>query len=122
VSATSSERPRVTIDRRRVIDRALIDEVVSRIVAAFDPEEIILFGSHARGDVRADSDLDLLVIMDTDVAYMERSGMIDDLFGWHAWPMDVLVYTRAEFEEDKTCLGTLISFIVKDQKVQYARR
>ena len=110
------------IDRRKMIDAALIDEIVSRIVANFDPEEIILFGSHARGDARSDSDLDLLVILETDLPYMERSSLIDDLFGWHLWPMDVFVYTRFEFETDKNCLGTLISFIVKDQKVLYARR
>ena len=112
------------IDRRKVIDAALIDEIVSRIVTNFDPEEIILFGSHARGDASSDSDLDLLVITDgfTDLSPAERSIRIDELFGLHRWPMDVFVYTRAEFEQDRNCLGTLVSFMVKEGKVLYARR
>lgn len=37
--------------------------IVERIVRRFDPVRIILFGSHARGDERPDSDLDLLVVL-----------------------------------------------------------
>jgi len=40
----------------------LLAEIVRRIRAVSDPEQIILFGSQARGDFRPDSDLDLLVI------------------------------------------------------------
>jgi len=38
------------------------DDLVARIVAAVRPERIILFGSHARGEARADSDIDVLVV------------------------------------------------------------
>jgi uncharacterized protein len=122
VSTPSSATSNPVIDRRRVIDQALIDEVVSRIVAAFDPEEIILFGSHARGDAHADSDLDLLVVMDTDVTYIERSMMIDEVFGWHVWPMDVFVYTPTEFQGDRQVVGTLASIVAKSGKVLHVRR
>jgi predicted nucleotidyltransferase len=40
-----------------------IEEMVRRIVERFDPERIILFGSHARGTANPDSDIDLLVVM-----------------------------------------------------------
>ena len=39
-----------------------IKEMAHRIAERFSPERIILFGSHARGDARADSDIDLLVL------------------------------------------------------------
>ena len=122
MSAPSSTTLNPVIDRRRVIDQALIDEVVSRIVAAFDPEEIILFGSHARGDARVDSDLDLLVIMDSDLHPVERALEIDRLFGFYLWAMDVFVYTRKEFEEDRGCFGTLVSAISNEGKTLYARK
>ena len=39
--------------------RKMISKMVDRIVEHFDPEKIILFGSHARGGARPDSDVDL---------------------------------------------------------------
>ena len=52
---------------KAIIDKpdvpAAIAEMVRRIVERFDPEKIILFGSHARGDATPDSDVDLLVVM-----------------------------------------------------------
>ncbi|MBM4047306.1 MAG: nucleotidyltransferase domain-containing protein, partial [Planctomycetes bacterium] len=41
------------------MDDALIRDIVQKIVAAFHPRRIILFGSRARGEQRADSDVDL---------------------------------------------------------------
>ncbi len=41
-----------------------IELMVERIKAQFHPERIVLFGSHARGDARLDSDVDLLVVLD----------------------------------------------------------
>ncbi len=43
--------------------KKMISEMVNRIVEHFDPEKIILFGSHARGEAGPDSDVDLLVVM-----------------------------------------------------------
>jgi len=42
---------------------AVIDEMVARLVTQFHPLRVILFGSWARGDATADSDVDLLVVM-----------------------------------------------------------
>jgi len=41
---------------------SLLEEITRRIRAVSDPDQIILFGSHARGDFRPDSDVDLLII------------------------------------------------------------
>src|SRR5207244_12057696 len=43
-----------------------IQTLADKIVREFHPERIILFGSHARGDARADSDVDLMVIIASD--------------------------------------------------------
>ena len=45
------------------IDRATIQAIAKLIVERFDPEQVILFGSHARGEVGAHSDVDLLVVL-----------------------------------------------------------
>jgi predicted nucleotidyltransferase len=47
-----------TVDNQRIIA-----EMVRRVVEGFDPHQIILFGSHARGTAGPDSDADLLVVM-----------------------------------------------------------
>lgn len=44
------------------VDEALLEEVVRRILNVGEPTKIVLFGSHARGTARPDSDLDLLII------------------------------------------------------------
>ena len=48
--------------RTAKIDPAILADVVKRIVAAAEPEKIVLFGSAVRGEMGPDSDLDLLVI------------------------------------------------------------
>ncbi len=46
-----------------MVTLAEIRELAARIASAFDPDRVILFGSHARGDAGPDSDVDLLVIL-----------------------------------------------------------
>ena len=53
--------------------KAIIDRMVKRIVKKFDPEQIILFGSHARGEAGPDSDVDLLVVMPVEGCRREKS-------------------------------------------------
>ncbi len=50
------------VDRTLCVPRELLDPVV----AYFRPQQVILFGSVARGEAGADSDFDLLVILDDD--------------------------------------------------------
>ena len=45
-----------------IIEDSLLKEIVETIVREADPEQVILFGSRARDDARADSDIDLLIV------------------------------------------------------------
>ena len=86
------------------IDQNLIERVRERIVEAFDPEAIYLFGSAARGEQREGSDLDLLVVMDLPegVTPRSQSSTIRSLFiGWRV-PMDIVVQAPETF---RTTLG-----------------
>jgi predicted nucleotidyltransferase len=87
-----------TIDERARIPDEIIQELVRRIVAGFKPERIILFGSYAYGRPRPESDVDLLVVMETPLREMQQAiqirQAINPLFG-----VDILVYTPARLAE-----------------------
>ena len=50
----------------------IISRLVTRLQRRYDPDRIILFGSAARGDMGPDSDIDLLIIKETDRRPLER--------------------------------------------------
>lgn len=80
------------ITRRQRIPQKAIDAVVAQIAETFHPQRIILFGSYAYGTPRPESDLDLLVVMETPLREAEQALKIRQdlqvLFG-----LDILVYT-----------------------------
>jgi predicted nucleotidyltransferase len=45
------------------LDDPILTEMVTRLRAVFEPERIYLFGSHARGDAKPESDYDLLMVL-----------------------------------------------------------
>ena len=96
-----------------------IDEVVRKIVEAFRPRRIVMFGSRARGDTRTDSDLDLMVEMETADPPAQRARVIDALFGLRRWAMDLVVYTPVEVQEQRQYRNSLIRAIEAEGKVLY---
>ena len=77
---------------------AELSRVVKHIVERSSPQKIILFGSFAQGDARIWSDLDLVVIKETDEDFLDRSR--DLLAGiMPRVGLDILVYTPEEFQQ-----------------------
>lgn len=103
------------------VDQALLDEVVSRIVKAVDPERIVLFGSHARGSGRPDSDLDLLVVMDSPLPRHRRVIPILKALSGVMIPKDVVAYTPAEIEEWRGVPESFITSILTEGRTLYAK-
>jgi predicted nucleotidyltransferase len=60
-------------------------------------ERAVAFGSWARGEADAWSDLDLVVVLDTDLPFVERGNRLAKLVEALPVAVDLLVYTRAEF-------------------------
>jgi len=96
-----------------------IEGIVSRIVEAFRPRRVVLFGSRARGDARPDSDIDLMVEMETPLPWPERIRAVDGLFGLRTWPMDILVYTPRELEEQRHHRNSIVREIEAEGQVLY---
>ncbi|MCC6409932.1 MAG: nucleotidyltransferase domain-containing protein [Planctomycetes bacterium] len=81
--------------------------MVARIVEDFDPARILLFGSHARGDARPDSDVDLLVVMPVAGSRCEEAIEIGVALDDIAVPKDIVVVTPESFERRRNAVGTI---------------
>ena len=83
--------------------RETILNIVERIVRDYQPEKVILFGSFAYGAPGEDSDVDLLIVKDTDKSPLERWMEVKKILRGTAreLPVSPLVYTKNEIEERK---------------------
>ena len=104
---------------RNTITQALIRRIVKRIVQQFDPEQVILFGSQARGDAGPDSDVDLFIEMESSDLPHERKCKIRALFPDRRWGLDLVVYTPAEVAKYRPMRGLLLSMIEGEGRVLY---
>jgi uncharacterized protein len=75
-----------------------IQGVVDQIVAQFRPRKVILFGSYAEGTRSDDSDVDLLVLMDTEDDPLRVAARISAAVD-HPCPLDIVVFTPDTFAD-----------------------
>jgi predicted nucleotidyltransferase len=102
-----------------MIEQPPIEQITRKIVEAFHPARIVLFGSRARGDARPDSDVDLMVEMETDMRPIERMRSIYQLFHPRRWSMDVVVWTPQEVTEQRQYRNSLMRKIEQEGRVLY---
>ena len=101
------------------IDNRLLKEVVRRIRATAEPQKIILFGSRARGQARPDSDLDLLIVVDTALPRHKRSIPYYRALAGLGIAKDIVVHTPAEVEDWKTASCSLIATALREGQILY---
>ena len=110
-----------TIDKRKRIPQKAIDQVVSQIVENFKPQKIILFGSYARGKPRPESDVDLLVVVDTPLKEgklsLEIRRNLGVMFG-----LDLIVYKPDHLKNRVEMGDWFLRDILKEGKVLYESR
>ena len=88
----------------------MLMDIVRRIIEQFHPQQIVLFGSYAYGEPDIDSDLDLLVVMNSDDPMAKRIRRVSEVAQVPFLPMDLLVYTNEEIA-DRLAKGD--SFIIE---------
>jgi hypothetical protein len=93
---------------------------VGRIVAAFAPSMVLLFGSHARGHVRPDSDVDLLIVWRDNAPPPNPSSVIRRALGRVGFPMDLLVVSPADFARFRQWRGHIIHIATREGVVLHA--
>ncbi|HVS39070.1 MAG TPA: nucleotidyltransferase domain-containing protein [Gemmataceae bacterium] len=98
-----------------------INRMVQRIVRKFRPQQVILFGSHARGDAGPDSDVDLLVVMDFEGSAFNKGLEVRHALHDILFPKDIIVTRPEDFAWRKEVVGTIEWPAAREGKVLYAR-
>ena len=104
-----------------MITQEKIEAVKNRIVDFMHPEKIIMFGSYADGKANSNSDLDLLVIADSDLPPYKRVRPIKNKLRGIGFPVDILVYTPDEIEKWKNNPLAFVTKVIKNGVVLYGR-
>jgi uncharacterized protein len=94
-------------------------EIVGRIRAIAEPEQIILFGSRARGEGHTDSDLDLFIILDSDLPRYRRAVPFYEALAGLGRAKDIVVYTPAEVADWRTASCSLVATVLREGQVLY---
>ena len=105
-----------------IADESVLQEMVRRLVEAIDPDRIILFGSRARGDARPDSDVDLLVIKDSDEPPHRRVIPAYRALGGLGVPKDIIWRTPDEVRDWSEVQNYVTTRALREGRVLYEKR
>jgi len=99
----------------------VLAEIVRRLVEAYQPERIYLFGSRARGEEGPDSDYDLMVIVTDDAPPpRRRSRLAYEVLRGTGTAADILVCTRSWFDARLRLRASFPSTIVREGRLLHA--
>ena len=98
-----------------------IEEIVRTIVDTVHPRRVVLFGSRSRGDARPDSDVDLMVELDSATDRRARARELSSITSRPGCRVDVRVYSAAGFAYQINDPGTTVYDIAREGKLLYCR-
>jgi len=99
-----------------------LDDIKERLVRELNPQQIILFGSYAYGRPTADSDVDLLIVMDSNDRPVARAARVSKLLRPRPFPIDILVRTPEEIRYRLKIGDLFVREIFERGKVLYDQR
>jgi len=125
MSATTGERSRKrsggAARRPDWAADATLAEIIRRILAAGEPQKIVLFGSRARGDARADSDYDLLLVEPSELPRYKRAARYRRALTGLTGAKDILVWTPDEVAQWRDVPNAFVTTAVQEGVVLYER-
>ena len=104
-----------------MIEEQEIRRVATRLGKAADALQVILFGSHARGEAKEHSDVDLMIIAESDLPRFKRSRELYKQLRPYPFGMDLVVYTPQEIERGKKTPVSFVSAVLREGKTLYVR-
>ena len=107
----------------KTIDQSVLQAMTDRLVAEFDPDKVILFGSYAWGEPTEDSDVDLFVVVsESEERPLQRARRARSCLKDVRVAKDVLVRTHVEMEKYRQVHASLESLMSEQGKVLYERQ
>ncbi|MHB1252850.1 MAG: nucleotidyltransferase domain-containing protein [Candidatus Humimicrobiaceae bacterium] len=100
----------------------LIKKIADKIKKAVDPEKIILFGSYGTGKQKKESDLDILIIMNSSLPRYKRAVPVYKALAGVLIPKDIMVYTPEEVEDWKDVPQAFVTTAVSKGRVLYEKK
>jgi len=100
----------------------LLNEIVEKIKRQYQPEKIILFGSHAYGDPSENSDVDLLIVKETKDRPIDRRLAVRRIVSdprCHL-PIEILVLTPSEISSRLEIGDQFVKEILEKGEVLFA--
>lgn len=98
-----------------------LEDVKNTIVEALDPQQIIVFGSYIYGHPTPDSDVDLLIVMESDERPAQRAARVSKLLRPRPFPMDIIVRTPEEIQYRLQIGDYFIREVIERGKIIYER-
>lgn len=103
------------------IEDPKLAEIVRRLVEAYRPDRIYLFGSCARGEATRDSDYDLMVVVPDSVPHERRGSRLAYQVLWGTGTAaDILVWTREAFDRRLHLKASLPATVVREGRLVHA--
>jgi predicted nucleotidyltransferase len=110
----------IVTQRKEALEKEL-HRILATLIEKYQPEKIILFGSLATDEIHEWSDIDLLIIKQTDKRPLDRATDITAMLNYPRIAMDIFIYTPQELEYLVKQGSQFIAEILEQGKVLYEK-
>ena len=98
----------------------ILKETIQRILSVVQPKKVVLFGSASRGEMHKDSDIDILVVVQTGTHRRKTAQKIYRNMVGVGFAVDIIVVTEDDLEKFKDNPGMVIRPAIEEGKILYA--